>query len=236
MSVRIGIDTGGTFTDLIGIDEATDQLVIAKTPSTPRRPAQAVMNAIRGCGVPGEAISALSIGTTVQAPVVSTYSQDVLDTRLYVLGLMLIGPAVVGGIIIARVGHLADRFGRQPPLIAGLAVASICYFALSQTTNPIVAVHLVGGIIGSVVLGLFADAAVNEAGKDGVFYGGGWGLFGEQVLAVVVVGLFSFIVSGLIGLAIKAASPKGIRVSEEVEDEGLDINLHSEVGYALERV
>ena len=67
MTVRIGIDTGGTFTDLIGIDEATNQLVIAKTPSTPRRPAQAVMNAIKGCGVPGEAISALSIGTTVAA-------------------------------------------------------------------------------------------------------------------------------------------------------------------------
>jgi N-methylhydantoinase A len=67
MAVRIGIDTGGTFTDLIGIDEATNQLVIAKTPSTPRRPAQAVMNAIESCGVPGEAISALSIGTTVAA-------------------------------------------------------------------------------------------------------------------------------------------------------------------------
>ena len=67
MTVRIGIDTGGTFTDLIGIDEATDQLVIAKTPSTPRRPAQAVINAIKSCGVPGEAIAALSIGTTVAA-------------------------------------------------------------------------------------------------------------------------------------------------------------------------
>ena len=54
MTVRIGIDTGGTFTDLIGIDEATDQLVIAKTPSTPRRPAQAVINAIKSCGVPGD--------------------------------------------------------------------------------------------------------------------------------------------------------------------------------------
>ena len=67
MTVRIGIDTGGTFTDLIGIDEATDQLVIAKTPSTPRRPAQAVINAIKSCDVPGAAISALSIGTTVAA-------------------------------------------------------------------------------------------------------------------------------------------------------------------------
>jgi N-methylhydantoinase A len=67
MAVRMGIDTGGTFTDLIGIDEATNHLVIAKTPSTPRRPAQAVMNAIESCGVPADTISALSIGTTVAA-------------------------------------------------------------------------------------------------------------------------------------------------------------------------
>ncbi|HEY8445557.1 MAG TPA: hydantoinase/oxoprolinase family protein [Thermomicrobiales bacterium] len=65
MPVRIGIDTGGTFTDLIGIDEAKNQLVIAKTPSTPRRPVEAIMNALEQSGVPGEAIAALSIGTTV---------------------------------------------------------------------------------------------------------------------------------------------------------------------------
>ena len=35
MAVRLGIDTGGTFTDLIGIDEETGELVVAKTPSTP---------------------------------------------------------------------------------------------------------------------------------------------------------------------------------------------------------
>ncbi len=67
MAVRMGIDTGGAFTDLIGIDEATNQLVIAKTPSTPRRPAQAVMNAIGSCGVAADTIAALSIGTTVAA-------------------------------------------------------------------------------------------------------------------------------------------------------------------------
>ncbi len=65
MPVRIGIDTGGTFTDLIGIDEETNQLIIAKTPSTPRRPVEAVMHAIERSGVPGEAIASLSIGTTV---------------------------------------------------------------------------------------------------------------------------------------------------------------------------
>jgi N-methylhydantoinase A len=65
MTVRIGIDTGGTFTDLIGLDERTNRLVIAKTPSTPRRPVDAVMSAIERSGVPAESIGALSIGTTV---------------------------------------------------------------------------------------------------------------------------------------------------------------------------
>ena len=46
MTVSLGIDTGGTFTDLIGIDDATGELVVAKTPSTPSRPVDAIMNAI----------------------------------------------------------------------------------------------------------------------------------------------------------------------------------------------
>ena len=65
MTLRIGLDTGGTFTDLIGIDGETNQFVIAKTPSTPRSPVEAVMSAIDNSGVPKEAIAALSIGTTV---------------------------------------------------------------------------------------------------------------------------------------------------------------------------
>lgn len=65
MTVRIGIDTGGTFTDLIGVDEATNRLVVAKTPSTPKRPVDAIMQAIGLSGVPKEELDSLSIGTTV---------------------------------------------------------------------------------------------------------------------------------------------------------------------------
>jgi Amt family ammonium transporter len=87
-----------------------------------------------------------------------------------------------------------------------------------------------------VLLGLFADDAVNPAGKDGAFFGGGWVLFGEQILAVVVVLVFSFVVSVLIGGALKAALRGGIRVSADEEDAGLDTTQHAETGYALERV
>jgi len=74
------------------------------------------------------------------------------------------------------------------------------------------------------------------AGTDGVFFGGGWGLFGEQVLAVVVVMAFSFAVSAVIGMVLKSLLPKGIRVSEDDEFTGLDLTQHSETGYSLEHV
>jgi N-methylhydantoinase A len=65
MAVRLGIDTGGTFTDLIGIDDATGELVVAKTPSTPARPVDAIMNAIARSETGNGSLEAISIGTTV---------------------------------------------------------------------------------------------------------------------------------------------------------------------------
>jgi Amt family ammonium transporter len=137
----------------------------------------------------------------------------------------------------------AGFVGGLAPVAIGLIAGAVCYLAISlkfrfgyDDSLDVIAVHLVGGIIGSILLGLFADASVNPAGKDGVFFGGGWSLFGEQVLAVAVVMVFSFVVSGIIGLVLKTVLPKGIRVSEEEEQEGLDLTQHSEVAYSLERV
>jgi N-methylhydantoinase A len=65
MGVRIGIDTGGTFTDLIALDEATGGLVFAKTSSTPGDPVQAIADALGAGGVAHEAIEFLVVGTTV---------------------------------------------------------------------------------------------------------------------------------------------------------------------------
>ena len=76
---------------------------------------------------------------------------------------------------------------------------------------------------------------MNPAGADGVFFGGGWHLFGEQVLAVAVVFAFSFVVSGVIAVALSRLLPGGIRVSDEAESGGLDLALHSETAYAHER-
>src|SRR3954452_14957791 len=67
--IRIGIDTGGTFTDVVAVDEGTGELLATKTPSTPADPAEGFMTGVRkvldALGLGGDAVSAVSHGTTV---------------------------------------------------------------------------------------------------------------------------------------------------------------------------
>ncbi len=65
MGVRIGIDTGGTFTDLIGLDDSSGELVLAKTPSTPGKPVNGLVDTLRASGVELSATQFLILGTTV---------------------------------------------------------------------------------------------------------------------------------------------------------------------------
>ena len=73
MTVRIGIDTGGTFTDVVALDEDSGRLVATKTPSTPADPADGFMTGVRkvletlglDIDTAGDAVSAVSHGTTV---------------------------------------------------------------------------------------------------------------------------------------------------------------------------
>jgi Amt family ammonium transporter len=125
----------------------------------------------------------------------------------------------------------------------GLAAGAVCALAVSlkfrfgyDDSLDVIGVHLVGGVAGSLLLGFFADGAVNAAGRDGLFLGGGLELLGEQALAVVATLAYSFVVTLVICLVLKRVLPGGLRVSEEDEETGLDLTLHSEVGYALERV
>lgn len=65
MSYRVGIDVGGTFTDLVTIDEDTGALALRKVPSDPQHPDRAVVEAVRQSGIEPSAISRLIHGTTV---------------------------------------------------------------------------------------------------------------------------------------------------------------------------
>jgi Amt family ammonium transporter len=95
----------------------------------------------------------------------------------------------------------------------------------------VVGIHLVGGIIGSLLLGLFATRVVNAAGADGLFYGGGLALLGKQLAAVIATLVYSFVMSLLIAKALDRII--GLRVSDEQELIGLDESLHSERAYQV---
>ena len=86
-------------------------------------------------------------------------------------------------------------------------------------------VHGVGGALGAILTGVFAKNAINSLGKGWLYDGNIHQMFlqVEDVVAVFVYsGIVTFIILKLIDLVI------GLRVSPEVEVEGLDINLHGE--------
>jgi Amt family ammonium transporter len=96
----------------------------------------------------------------------------------------------------------------------------------------VIAVHLVGGIVGSLLLGLFADSAINPAvTNEGLFLGGGLNLLGDQFVASAATFSYSFVISLAIAVTIKRTI--GLRVTPAQEDEGLDTALHAEEAYEL---
>ena len=96
----------------------------------------------------------------------------------------------------------------------------------------VIAVHLVGGILGSLLVGVFAQTSVNELAPNGLLFGGGMGLLVNQAIAVVVALVFSFVVSFIILKLLDATM--GLRVSATDEQRGLDLVLHEEQSYVLE--
>ncbi len=65
MPLHVGVDTGGTFTDLVALDDVTGRLVLAKQPSTPAAPAQAVFACFEAAGIDPAAVTSVTLGTTV---------------------------------------------------------------------------------------------------------------------------------------------------------------------------
>jgi len=139
----------------------------------------------------------------------------------------------------------AGFVGPQAAIIIGVVAGVLCFLAVSlkfrfgyDDSLDVIGIHLIGGITGSIMLGLLADSAFgpadadgNPIAPDGLFVGGGADFFIKQVVAVVAVLAFSFIASYIIALAVKAVM--GLRATDEDELAGLDIALHEERGYVM---
>jgi Amt family ammonium transporter len=113
-------------------------------------------------------------------------------------------------------------------ILCSLAVGLKYIFNIDDSLD-VVGVHLVGGIWGSLSVGIFGSAAVNSIGLDGLLYGGGMELLMKQLLGVGLVFTYSFIATLIIGFAIEKTM--GFRIKRENELEGIDLVEHAESAY-----
>ncbi|MDQ4502252.1 ammonium transporter [Sinomonas sp. ASV322] len=121
-------------------------------------------------------------------------------------------------------------------IILGVLAGAVCALAVGlkykfgyDDSLDVVGVHLVGGVIGTLFIGLAASPGAPSAGT-GLFYGGGFDLLGKQAIGAGSVLGYSFVVSLLIGLLIKVTI--GFRVTTEAEEAGVDIAIHAETAYS----
>jgi ammonium transporter, Amt family len=125
-----------------------------------------------------------------------------------------------------------------PAIVVGLAAGVVCAWAVGlkfrlgyDDSLDVVGVHLVGGMVGALLVGLFADLVINEAGANGLFTGGGAALLGKQAIAVAATISFSGLLT--FGILKLVDATVGLRVTAEDEIAGLDLAQHSEAGYAF---
>ena len=189
--------------------------------------------------------SALSAGTVATVAFVATNTSAAAGGLMWlILEATLRGkPTAVG----AATGAVAGLVGITPAagfvtplasILIGFITSVVCFFAVSfkhklqvddaLDTYP---VHGVGGTIGAILTAIFADIRVNAGGKDGVLRGNFSELFvelGAIALAYIIAAVGTWIILKIIAATI------GLRVPDQTEDQGLDINEHGEEGYNSE--
>jgi Amt family ammonium transporter len=126
-------------------------------------------------------------------------------------------------------------------VLLGIVAGATCAFAVSlkyklgfDDSLDVVGVHLVGGLVGTIGVGFLATTNGSPAGElsaNGLFYGGGADQLWRQVVGALAVMVFSFVVTGLIGLAIHKTM--GFRVDKDIEVAGIDLDQHAESSYDL---
>ena len=159
--------------------------------------------------------------------------EQVRDGRATTLGAA--SGAVAGLVAITPACGFVSPLGA---IAVGVLAGMVCSLAVRlkyrldfDDSLDVVAVHLVGGLVGTLLIGFVGTTGVNSLGADGLLYGGGPGLLGRQSVAAFAVMGYSFVLTLLIGLAIKHTI--GFRVDTEAEVTGIDEAEHAESGYEL---
>ncbi len=139
--------------------------------------------------------------------------------------------AVAGLVAITPAAGYVSPLGS---ILLGLLAGAICCACTTlkfkiglDDSLDVGAVHLVGGVLGALLIGFLGDSGVG--GADGLFYGGGFTLLGKQALAVLTTVAYSFIVTLILAYVINFFWKMTMTQDEQLE--GMDTVLHNETAY-----
>lgn len=188
--------------------------------------------------------SALSSGGLSAMAFVTTHVAAVSATLTWVIvewlhrGKATMFGAATGAIAgLATITPASGFVGPMPALLIGIAAGAVCYTALNMKGKigyddslDAFGVHGVGGVLGTLGAGLFAEKIINSSGADGLFFGNPH-QFIVQLISIAVVMIYSFVVTYILLKAVDLVL--GLRISAEEEMIGLDLTQHEESGYTL---
>ncbi len=136
---------------------------------------------------------------------------------------------------LATITPAAGFVGPNAAVVIGALAGLICYLAVMAKNKfgyddslDVVGIHGVGGLVGTLCVGIFASKAINPAGANGLLAGNP-SLLGTQILGILVVGVYTLVVSFILLKVIDFVF--GLRLSVEDEVSGLDLSQHSEEAY-----
>lgn len=142
----------------------------------------------------------------------------------------LLTGAVAG---LATITPAAGFISIQWAMVLGIVAGAGCYLAVELKNKlgwddalDVWGVHGIGGVLGSIMLGLFASKAIN--GQDGLFYGDA-GFFFKQIVAVAIAAVYAYVFTYIMLCLINKITP--VKATEADEDLGLDASMHGEKAY-----
>lgn len=245
---------GGTVVEInSGFSTLAVVLVLGRRRGWPRepRPPHSIPTSIVGAGILWFGWFGFNAGSALAANSIAVHA--LVNTQIAaaagLLGWLVFEGAkehvatALGGASGAVAGMVAITpcagfVGPMPSLLIGFAAGFLCVLAVQikfrfkyDDSLDVFAIHGVGGIVGMVLLGCFAAKSVNAAGANGLFTGGGFRLFGLELLAAVVAMAYCFVVTYAIARAVDKVI--GLRASAEHESRGLDLSQHGESAYSF---
>jgi len=183
-----------------------------------------------GSELAADGIAAIAFLNTIAAPAAAILGwlvvEKIKDGKPTSVGAA--SGAVAGLVAITPACNILTPFWA---IVLGILVGAICAVAIDlkfklgfDDSLDVVGIHLVGGLIGTLYIGLLGNNV-------GLFFGFGAEQLGKQAIAAFAVLIYSFVLSYIIGLIIEKTM--GFRVKNEDEIAGIDTVVHGEEGYIL---